>query len=177
MVERSNFKNWHRSTLILIAVSTVIRGILAATTEFGNDEVYYVLYAMFPDLSHFDHPPMVGFLIQLFSLDLLLRSELFIRLGAIAISAFSTFLIYRITKKVSSERSGFYAALLFTASVYASVIAGLFILPDAPQMLFWLLSISLLQDSVVKSPGTAGAQKKLLLAGLTIGLGMLSKYT
>jgi hypothetical protein len=177
LVERSNFKNWHRSTLILIAVSTVIRGILAATTEFGNDEVYYVLYAMFPDLSHFDHPPMVGFLIQLFSLDLLLRSELFIRLGAIAISAFSTFLIYRITKKVSSERSGFYAALLFTASVYASIIAGLFILPDAPQMLFWLLSISLLQDSVVKSPDVPGAQKKLLLAGLTIGLGMLSKYT
>ena len=41
----------------LLAVSAIVRGILAAWLEFGNDEVYYWTYALYPDWSHFDHPP------------------------------------------------------------------------------------------------------------------------
>jgi hypothetical protein len=36
--------------------------LIAGTIEFGNGEVYYWLYALHPDISHFDHPPMIGFL-------------------------------------------------------------------------------------------------------------------
>ena len=56
----------------LLILSTLIRGFLAAYLEFGNDEVYYWTYALYPDYSHFDHPPMVGCVIQVFSLNLLL---------------------------------------------------------------------------------------------------------
>ncbi|HCT70866.1 MAG TPA: glycosyl transferase, partial [Bacteroidales bacterium] len=57
-------------------------------------EVYYINYALYPDLSHFDHPPMVGWLIQLFSLNLLFDSELFIRLGAVVAGTLNTWLMY-----------------------------------------------------------------------------------
>jgi len=39
--------------------------LIACFTELGNDEVYYYTYALQPDWNHFDHPPMVGLLIRL----------------------------------------------------------------------------------------------------------------
>ncbi len=76
-------KTIYRSLVILIVISTIIRLFLAGFIEFGNDEVYYWTYALYPDLSHFDHPPMVGWVIQLFSLNLFFQDEVFIRLGAV----------------------------------------------------------------------------------------------
>jgi len=53
-----------RYLYLLILVSLACRGFIAGMIELGNDEVYYLTYARFPDLSHFDHPPMVGLVIQ-----------------------------------------------------------------------------------------------------------------
>ena len=165
-----------RAVMVLILVSIVIRGFLAAFLEFGNDEVYYWTYALFPDYSHFDHPPMVGFLIQLTSLDLFLDSEFFIRLGAVLLGGINTLLAYLIGKKLVDALTGFYAAMLYTASIYAFIIAGTFILPDAPQMTFWMLSIYLLILTFTDKPQKK-AKKYLLLAGIAVGLALLSKYT
>lgn len=162
---------------ILIGVSLLIRGCIAGIIEFGNDEVYYWTYALYPDWSHFDHPPMIGLVIQLFTLDLLLESEFFIRLGSLVFGAINTYLIFLMTKKIADERSGLIAAFLYTTSIYCFVIAGIFILPDTPQTLFWMLSIYLLLN-VVSTDNSFSIQKKyLLLAAITLGLGMLSKYT
>ncbi|RLD80301.1 MAG: hypothetical protein DRJ15_07405, partial [Bacteroidetes bacterium] len=162
--------------LILVLLSLIIRAFLAAFLEFGNDEVYYWTYALYPDLSHFDHPPMVGFLMQLTSLNLLFDSEFFIRLGAVLLGTFNTWLVFLIGKYIWDELTGFYAALLYTASIYAFIIAGTFILPDAPQLTFWLLSVYFLLRSVV-GPVNKIAKRYLLLAGLMIGFALLSKYT
>ncbi len=163
--------------IILIGVSTLIRAFIAGTIEFGNDEVYYYLYALYPDLSHFDHPPMVGLVIQLFTFNLKFDSEFFIRLPSIVFGAVNTYLVYRTGKKIKDEETGFFAALLFTSSIYSFVIAGIFILPDTPQMLFWLLTICISVDMLAKPDISKPDEKKMLLAGVTIGLGMLSKYT
>ncbi len=161
----------------LIVISTVIRGFLAATLELGNDEVYYRLYALYPDWSHFDHPMMVGIVMQVFSLNMLLQSEFFLRLGSIIIGAFNIWMMFKIGKTIKNERTGLYAALLYVASIYATVITGIFILPDTPQSLFWLLSIYLMIVTLPAGPQFRGAAKRMLLLGLTLGLGLLSKYT
>ena len=106
-----------RTMGILVLLSVLIRGFLAAFLEFGNDEVYYWTYALYPDISHFDHPPMVGYLIQLTSLNLLFESEFFIRLGSVLLGGLNTWLIYIIGKKLRDELTGLYAALLYTASI------------------------------------------------------------
>ena len=137
---QDNEKNINRTLFWLLAISAVIRGLAAASIEFGNDEVYYWTYALYPDWSHFDHPPMVGWMIQLFSLNLLFDSEFFIRLSSILFMTADTYIIFRIGKEIKSSQAGLYAALLFTASIYAFVIIGIFILPDTPLNLFWLLS-------------------------------------
>lgn len=162
-------QNINKLLIWLLAVSAVVRGVLAAWLEFGNDEVYYWTYALYPDWSHFDHPPMVGWVIQLFSLNLLLDSEFFIRLASIVFTTADTYIIYCIGKEIKDARAGLYAAMLYTASIYAFVITGIFILPDTPLMLFWLLAVWM----AIRSE----KNQFLFFFGLFAGLAMLSKYS
>ncbi len=171
------FTKIEKYALLLILISAVIRGFVAGVIEFGNDEVYYWTYALYPDWSHFDHPPMIGWVIQFFTLDLLLDSEFFIRLGSVVFGSINTWLIFLIAKKIYNERAGLIAALLYTSSIYCFVIAGIFILPDTPQSLFWMLSIYLLINVVSDKNSFSKQKNYLLLAAVAIGLGMLSKYT
>ena len=139
---------------------------------------------------------MVGWVIQLFSLNLLLDSEFFIRLASVVFMTANTYIIFRIGKEIKDARTGLYAALLYTASIYAFVITGIFIMPDTPLMLFWLLAawiaIKYLKVKVpepVEGPTdsktvlrnfdklTIQQPKFLLLFGLFAGLAMLSKYS
>ena len=163
-----------RNLIVLMGLSVVVRCIMAATLEFGNDEVYYWTYAKYPDWSHFDHPPMVGFVIQLFSLNLLFKSEFAIRLSAIVMMTANTYIAYLIGKQIKDGKTGFVSALLFTSSVYVFILTGTFILPDTPLAFFWLLSLLML----LRYFGSNVRKTKcLLLAGLFIGLSMLSKYS
>jgi len=162
-----------KSLILLIIFSALIRGIIAAFIELGNDEVYYWTYALYPDISHFDHPPMVGWMIQLFTLNLTFENEFFVRLASVVLGTINTYLIYYLGKTIKDSQTGLYAALLYTASVYCTVIAGIFILPDTPQVLFWLLGIIMLIKAF--TPGNNN-KKWMLFAGLFIGLAMISKY-
>jgi hypothetical protein len=148
----------------------------ASLMELGNDEVYYWTYALYPDWSHFDHPPMVGWLIQLSTLDLRLTHELFVRLGAIACSGLSTWLMFRIATRLAGPRAGLIAAVLHTATIYGSVLAGIVILPDAPLVVFWLVTLALLLEALPARTIGARERRLVLAAGASIGLAMLSKY-
>jgi 4-amino-4-deoxy-L-arabinose transferase-like glycosyltransferase len=163
--------------VVLLFTSAAIRLFLSGWLELGNDEVYYWTYALFPDWSHFDHPPMVGWMIQLFSLNLYFDSEFFLRLSSVTLTTANTLLIFLIGKIVRSEVTGLYAALLYAASVYAFIITGIMILPDTPQNFFWMLALFLMLK-LLKGENSDKAQNiNFLLLGLTIGFGMISKYT
>ena len=164
----------------LLIISALVRGFLAAFIEFGNDEVYYWTYAMYPDWSHFDHPGMVGWVMQIFSLNLLFHSEFALRLSSVVFMTIDTYIIYRLGCLVKNKLAGFYAALLYTASLYCFVITGVFIMPDTPLMLFTLLAIYCFllsfraEHSEVEESHT---NRYLILAGLFAGLALLSKYS
>lgn len=162
--------------IFLIASATIIRLVLAFLLELGNDEVYYWTYACYPDLSHFDHPPMVGLLIQASTLNLLFTDDFFLRLGPIVLAACDTWLMYRIGTKVKDEHAGLVAALLFTSSIYCSLIAGFSIIPDAPEMFFWLLSLNAALDFLPATHIDKAYRTKIILFGVFAGLAMLSKY-
>ena len=170
-------QNINKTLIWLLVVSAVVRSILAAWMEFGNDEVYYWTYALYPDWSHFDHPPMVGWVIQLFSLNLLFDSEFFIRLASVVIMTANTFIIYRIGKDLKDAQTGLYAALLYTASIYAFVITGVFIMPDTPLMLFWLLAVWMAIIYFKRLHTQQHSDSYMVLFGTFSGLAMLSKYS
>lgn len=120
---------------------------------------------------------MVGWFIQLFSLNLLFSSELFIRLGAVVAGSLNTWIIFLIARELKNEIAGWYAALLYTFSLYTFIISGTFMMPDSPQMLFWLLTVLLIVKSVKAGPDAPQTGGLVLLAGITGGLALMSKYT
>lgn len=167
--------SYKKKAVILIVFSTLLRLFIGGNLEFGNDEVYYWLYAKYPDISHFDHPPMVGFFIQLFSLNLWFDSELAIRLAAIIPASVNMYLVFLIGTYLKDQRTGFIATILYNLSIYGLIISGTFILPDAPLVFFWLLSFYLLIQVLPKDPSKASTTK-LLLAFFFIACAIYSKY-
>lgn len=163
---------YKRKLFYLLFSTSVLRLLLASFTEFGNDEVYYWTYAQHLQWNYFDHPPMVALWIRFFTGDLALEQyEVFVRLGSIVSCAISTVLIFRIATRLHSEGAGWIAALLYNASIYASIIAGVFILPDSPQMVFWCSCLYLL----LRIDGDSRRWKWWLLFGICAGLCIMSK--
>ena len=167
--------NYGKKTIILIAIATLIRCIVACSVELGNDEVYYRIFASHLQWNYFDHPPMVAWLIRFTTVNLLLDNELFIRLGAILCAAFSTWLIYLSGKKLGNAQTGYFAAGIYTATLYGSIIAGTFILPDSPQMVCWMAGLYLLIDITQTNTISGSKKRQIILFGLVCGLGMLCK--
>ncbi len=156
-----------------ILLISVLKMLAASLIELGNDEVYYWTYALQPDWNHFDHPPMVGWMIRVSTLNLHWVSELSLRLVSIVCAGFSTWFIFKTGKMLANERTGWYAAVIYNCSVYTGFIAGFFILPDSPQMLFWTCSLFIMANIICKQE-----DKKLgnwLSLGLMIGLATISK--
>lgn len=160
----------------LILISLLVRMLLAAVLEFGNDEVYYYSYALHMQSNYFDHPPGVALLIRLSTLNLWLQSEFFVRLGSIICAALGTVLSYNIGSLIRNERTGLYAAVLYNTSIYTGIIAGVFILPDSPQVVFWLAGIMLALKIIIHSRNEkAFLLKYFILFGITCGICMLCK--
>ncbi len=165
--------DYRKRIFLLVSITTIVRLFAASTIELGNDEVYYAGYAQHLQWNYFDHPPMVAVWIRASTLNLWLQyHELFIRLGAIIAAALCTLLIAQTGKLLQHERAGWLAALMYNASLYAGIIAGTFILPDSPQMLFWCMALysaaRLLSSTVPRS-------RDWITWGLAAGLCMMSK--
>jgi hypothetical protein len=162
--------------IAIILINLIIKVIPSAILELGNDEVYYWTYALFPDCSHFDHPPMVGLTIQLFSLNLTFASAFVFRLGSLILSSFNIFILYILVKKLYSVQAAFISTLLFTSSFYFNIISGLFILPDTPQIFFILIALYFGLPVVINEKPSKNEDSGMLFFGLFTGLAFLSKY-
>ena len=158
---------------ILIIVSVLIRGVLAFLLELTNDEVNYWTYALYPALSYFDHPPFVGWLIRATTLNLLFTNEIFVRLSAVIIGGINSFIIYKIGLKIKDELTGLYAAILYNSSIYCFLISGIFIMPDTPQLLFWLLALLYFIDALTAIEIDNKARKSMIFAGILVGLAIV----
>ena len=80
---------WPPAFFYILMASFFFRVFLALFLGPGFDESYYFTYSLRPDLSYFDHPPMVGYLAGLFPRLLGRASPFLIRLPAIVLFTFS----------------------------------------------------------------------------------------
>lgn len=157
----------------LIGIAVILKIFLSFFIELGNDEVYYYTYAVQPDWNHFDHPGMVGWMMRFTSLNLHWVSTLSMRLGSIICAGMATYTIFKTGTILKDERAGYIAAWTYTLSIYTSIIAGLFVLPDSPQLLFFTLSIYWMVKYTQNNNNYT--TKDWLLLGLFVGLATLSK--
>lgn len=167
--------NYRKQLFYLITLSTLLKIFSASTQELGNVEAYYWALATKLQWNYFDHPPIVAWLIRLTTLNLSLHNELFVRLGAIISSAICTWLMFRIGSLLYNARAGWFAALLYATSVYSGMSIAAFILPDSPQMVFWLASIYTLIKIVRLHPGEQQYGYQWLLFGIFAGLSIMCK--
>ncbi|WP_406827266.1 ArnT family glycosyltransferase [Pedobacter sp. KACC 23697] len=154
---------------------TVIKLIIASATALGNDEVYYWTYALNLQWNYFDHPPFVAWLIRTTTANLHIHNELAVRFGAIMASSCATLIVYKTGKLLLNDRVGWYGVLLYSSSFYCSIIAGTFILPDSPQMIFWLWSIFLLLKITESIEQGIPTLRDWCWFGLAAGLCMMCK--
>jgi 4-amino-4-deoxy-L-arabinose transferase-like glycosyltransferase len=156
---------------ILLAATTVFRLLYIQWVELAPDEAYYFTWSRTLQWGYYDHPPMVGFLILVFT-TLAGQSEFGVRIGWVLMTALLSCLLYILGRIMfRSERAGFYAALLLNLILLASA-GAIIVTPDGPQSLFWALSILFIHQAVSGRGGTWW-----YLTGIALGLGLLSKYT
>ncbi len=164
--------SYKKKLLLFIFILSFIKLILAFALELGNDEAYYWLYSQYWQWNYFDHPPMVTVWIRIFTANLSLEHyEGFIRLGSVAGCALSSWFLFKTVSLLHSERAGWFAAILYNISFYSGITAGLYILPDSPQMVFWTLSLLLM----VRITKNENSWMNWLLWGVTTGLCIMSK--
>ena len=157
---------------LMIFVVFAMHLALASGVSLGVDEAHYALYALYPDLSYFDHPPMVGWL------QLLVApfgyNEFTIRLVPAILYAISSLLVMRLSRQLFADDSGEVAVvavfLLNTAPVLQLMGWGL--VPDLPLMVFGLLSLEIIWRIHQRN-----RLSDWLVLGVVYGLAGLSKYT
>jgi 4-amino-4-deoxy-L-arabinose transferase-like glycosyltransferase len=164
--------SYKKRVIVLIITLSILRLIISSIVDLGNDESYYWLYSQFLKWSYFDHPPLVAIWIRVFTANLWLQQyELFLRLGSVAGCAMSTWFMYKCVSAISTERSGWFAAILYNASFYAGITAGLFIMPDSPQMVFWTLSLWM----IARINADESKWLNWIILGIASGLCIMSK--
>jgi 4-amino-4-deoxy-L-arabinose transferase-like glycosyltransferase len=171
-MKTADWTTYKRKTLLLIILFFILRCVLAFILELGNDEAYYWTYSKFLKWNYFDHPPIIAYIIRIFSGNLSLQHyEGFIRLGSVAGFALSTWFIYKTTEMIHSARAGWITACLYSTSFYGGIMAGLHAMPDAPQMVFWTFCLWMLAKLL------ADNQKwtTWILFGIGAGLCIMSK--
>jgi 4-amino-4-deoxy-L-arabinose transferase-like glycosyltransferase len=165
-----------RAVLLLIFAATALRLVLAAITDLGLDEAYALAVSRHFQLSWFDHPPLTfwiaGAMQALFGPDV---PVLVLRLPFIALSAATTWLLFRLTERHFGEAAALWAAALFTAAPFFFLSAGSWLVPDGP-LAFFLVVAALALTDIVLNDTRSPQWRNWLLAGAALGLALLSKY-
>lgn len=151
----------------IVAFVPVLLG-LAATVPPFDDEIYYWCWSRDLQMSYYDHPPMVAYMIRI-STELFGNTILAIRLPGVV----SGLVVVGVIGKLSRPRALLPIVLLSPVLTFAAVL----VTPDTPLLMFWALYLAWLvavHERLVlgQVPGWWW-----LLGGIVLGCGVLGKYT
>lgn len=133
-------------------------------------DAYYFFYAQHPDLSYFDHPPAIAYLLKLFTW-ILGQNVVAIKLADSVLTALTSVAVYQLALKFFNKNQSQKIIVLFLSTLMVSILS-LVSTPDTPLLFFWTLSLLALYKALFE-------EKKAWwpLAGLLMGLAFDSKYT
>lgn len=161
-----------RAVWLILYASLAIRLFLAAGLGPGFDEASFFSYSLHPSLGYFAQPPLVGFLAGYVPHLTGISNAFTIRLAGVFAFSLTGLLLYKLARQFVNEHAAVWATFLFNATPIFFMLAGIFILPDVGLALFWILTLLIFYRILFK-------QARIwdwLLAGLTSGFAMLSKY-
>ncbi|MFZ3229801.1 MAG: glycosyltransferase family 39 protein [Pseudobdellovibrio sp.] len=158
--------------IFLVLFFTILRLIISYRFELGTDEAHYVLYGRHLALSYFDHPPLVGWIHNIF-IDLkFLPIQVAARIPALLCSTLSNLLINTwLERKNYSLQSRLLGLLGLNVAILFSALS-FFFLPDT---LFLVLVplLSLTTENLMRNKSFLN----WTIFGITLGLCGITKYT
>ncbi len=154
----------------LVFYVTALRLYFGAHVDLMPEEAYYWNYSRHLALGYLDHPPMVAWLIRA-GTALLGHTALGVRIGAVLCGLVTSVFVYRLTRNLYGRSSAALALALAQAMPFF-FLQGLLMTPDTPLTAAWAASLYFLERALI-----GGKTRAWLWAGLSLGLGMLSKYT
>ncbi len=158
--------SWPVTTLVFLALHLA----MAAAVTLVQDEAYYALWASVPSAGYYDHPPMVAWWIWAGE-QILGGNRLGVRLVSVLGFALVTPMVWRITfLACENRRAADIAALWYNATVLIFTL-GFLATPDAPSVFFWSAAIWAIFEA------RQGPRGWWMLAGVFLGLGVISKFT
>ena len=171
-------ESYHRLLLLSLGLLSLFRFyyIFTGPLDLSPDEAHYWEWARRPDWSYYSKGPLIAWLVYA-GTAFLGNTVLGVRFFAPVLLALSSLLIFRLGKDLYDERTGFVAAMLVQlVPLYAAFGALLTI--DSPFIFFWALSLYLFHKAAWGYPSDSRSRDGYwALLGLSIGLGLLTKYT
>jgi len=161
---------WRVLAMSLVVVGFLLRLVYITQVELLPEDSYYWNYSQHLDLGYLDHPPMVAWLIWL-GTAVFGNTEFGVRVGAFGCALVAAFFVYRLTRNLFGEASAVVALVLMQILPFF-FLAGMLMTPDAPLTAAWAATLYFLERALI-----AGQARAWLFAGISIGIGMISKYT
>ena len=161
---------WRTLAIGLVSCSVLLRLIYCSQVELLPEETYYWNYAQHLDLGYLDHPPMVAWLIRA-GTALCGDTQLGVRLGALLCGVIASSFIYRLTLNLFDEACALVALVVMQALPFF-FFSGIMMTPDAPLTAAWAALLYFLERALL-----AGRSSAWWWVGVSLGLGLLSKYT
>jgi 4-amino-4-deoxy-L-arabinose transferase-like glycosyltransferase len=151
----------------------------------GYDEAYYYLYTLHPELSYFDHPPLVA-LVTGFGIWLTGDVTQFtIRIGSVILYTGTLAFFYLTSAKLFDKRTATLTLAIATSIPIFQVAFGFLTLPDSPLMFFWAATLWVAAHEFFPATSTSTSTEeiptykptaRIALIGLLVGLASLGKY-
>jgi len=163
-------KSWQSRSFALVALFSSYRLLVMGLTGLGDAEAYYWRWSRSIDLSYFDHPPVVAYLIRIFN-EIGGESVFWTRFPSLLFFVLSCILIHKIALLIFEDEEIAFYSLLFFILCPILAFGGLQIVPDIPAMFFWFLFVYLVV-LLLKEDRPA----LWYPVGFVSGLGLLSKY-
>jgi dolichol-phosphate mannosyltransferase len=161
---------WRNTALALIAYAFVLRLVYAGSVEMMPEETYYWNYSRHLDFGYLDHPPMVAWLIRV-ATAVFGQTEFGVRAGALLCGAITSIFVYKLARNLFGAATAL-AALLLVQALPFFFLSGLLMTPDAPLVAAWAASLYFLERALIGNRSRAW-----WFAGISLGLGMISKYS
>lgn len=176
-----------RWILPLIVASTALRLLLGRVVGLSVDESYATVMSRQLSLSYFDHPPMMFWWAGLAARVAGSEDRLVVRLPFILAFAATTWLLFRLAAFLFGRDAGLWTAVLLNLSLYFSVVAGGWVLPDGPLLLFSVAAAYCLARATLSTNGPRAsleasasprpeARPWWIGYGVCAGLALLAKY-
>jgi dolichol-phosphate mannosyltransferase len=161
---------WRVASFGIIAFSLLLRLIYMGMVELIPDEAYYWNYARHMDLSFYDHPPMVAWLIWL-GTSIFGNSEFGVRFGAFCCGLITMGYLYALAHNLYDKTTAIRTVLLLSVLPFF-VATGVIMTADAPLVAAWAATLYYMERALIGDRRLAW-----LGMGIAFGLGILSKYT